>query len=161
MDEAVAMRDELAGFVALIEEHPALRRTLLHPALAAEPRRRLLAALAERAGASPLLRRLLDLVAERDRLPILPELSLAYAGLLNERRGVVDAEVTSATALTEGQRRALVGALRAVAGREVELRSEVAPAVLGGLLVRVGGRTYDGTVRTRLSTLRRRLAAGS
>ena len=120
----------------------------------------MLAALADRAGASVLLLRLVELLATRDRVALLPDVVEAYADLANAARGVVSAEAVSAVALPEAQRRALAVALGGPAG-PAELRSRVDPALIGGLLVRVGGRTYDGTVRTRLAALRRRLAATS
>jgi F-type H+-transporting ATPase subunit delta len=153
--DALMVRDELRAFVSLVEDHPDLRRVLLDPALGAEPRRRVLAAVAERAGVSPLVRRLLDLVASRDRVSLLPELCSAYAELANQASGVVSAEVFSAVPLAEPQRQCLAGAL----GSRVELRCREDPALVGGLLVRVDGTTYDGSVRTRLAALRRRLAS--
>lgn len=154
MDEALALRGELSAFAALVERSAELRATLLHPALRPDERLRVVSALAERTGASETLRRLLGLLANRGRLAILPALAEAYAEQLNAARGFVSAEAVSAFPLAEAQRRALVAAL----GKNAELRLRVDPAVLGGLLLRVGGKTYDGTVRTRLATLRRRLS---
>jgi F-type H+-transporting ATPase subunit delta len=155
VDAPLALRDELRAFSPLISGHAGLRRALLDPGLGAEPRRRVLAALAERAGASVLLRRLLDLLASRDRVALLPDVAEAYAELANAARGIVSAEAVSAVALPEAQARALAAAL----GRAVELRTRVEAGLIGGLLVRTGGKTYDGTVRTRLAALRRRLGA--
>jgi F-type H+-transporting ATPase subunit delta len=154
-DTVLALRDELRAFSPLVSGHAGLRRALLHPGLGAEPRRRVLAALAEKAGASVLLRRLLDLLASRDRVALLPDVAEAYAELANAARGIVSAEAVSAVVLPEAQKRALAAAL----GGAVELRTQVAPDLIGGLLLRTGGKTYDGTVRTRLAALRRRLAA--
>ena len=151
---ALALRDELRAFGPLVEGHPELRRALHHPGLGVEARRRVLAALAGRAGASVLLRRLLDLLASRDRFFLLPDVVEAYAEIANAAQGVVSAEVVSAVALPEAQSRALAAAL----GGAVELRGRVDPGLVGGLLVQVGGMTYDGTVHTRLAALRRRLA---
>jgi F-type H+-transporting ATPase subunit delta len=154
-DAILALRDELRAFSPLVSGHAGLRRALLHPGLGAEPRRRVLAALADRAGASLLLRRLLQLLVSRDRVGLLPDIAETYAELANTARGVSSVEAASAVALTDAQSRALAAAL----GGAVELRTRVEPALIGGLLVRMGGRTYDGTVRTRLAVLRRRLAA--
>jgi len=156
-DEALALRDELRAFASFLEGNVELRATLLQPTLRPGPRRRVVAALAERTRASDLLRRLLLLLADRDRLSILPALAEAYAEQLNAERGVLTAEAVSAVPLGAAQRRALAAAL----GKATEVESRVDPAVLGGLLVRVGGKTYDGTVRTRLATLRHRLAGSS
>ncbi|HSD65185.1 MAG TPA: ATP synthase F1 subunit delta [Vicinamibacteria bacterium] len=154
---ALALRDELRAFGPVVDGHPRLRRALLHPGLGTEARRRVLAAVAEGAGASALLRRVLELLASRDRVSLLPDLIEAYGALANVAHGVVPATVVSAAPLAEAQGRALAAAL----GGAVELQSRVDPAVVGGLLVQVGGTTYDGTVRTRLAALRRRLAGAS
>jgi F-type H+-transporting ATPase subunit delta len=153
-DAALKLGDELRAFAALVERTPELRATLLQPTLRPGPRRGIVAALAVRVRASELLRRLLLLLAERDRLSILPALAEAYADQLNAERGIVTAETVSAAPLATAQRRALEAAL----GKSTGIKSRVDPAVLGGLLVRVDGQTYDGTVRTQLATLRRRLA---
>jgi F-type H+-transporting ATPase subunit delta len=155
--EALALRDALRVLGPAVEGHPELRRALFDPGLGAERKRRLLAAVAEGTGASALLRRFLDLLASRDRVSLLPDVIEAYADLANAAHGVVSAEVVSAVPLAEAERRALAGAL----GGTVELRSRVDPDLVGGLLVRVGGTTYDGSVRTRLADLRRRLASPS
>jgi F-type H+-transporting ATPase subunit delta len=156
-EASLALRDELRGFAAVVAGHAELRRALVHPGLGAEDRRRVIASVAEKAGASELVRRLVDLLASRDRLSLLPEVAEAYAEAANAAHGVVSAEVASAVALDEPQRRALADAL----GAAVELQARVAPELVGGLLVRVGGKTYDGTVRARLAALRRRLGASS
>jgi F-type H+-transporting ATPase subunit delta len=155
-----ALRDELRAFAPLLAGHAELRHALSHPGLGAEPRRRVLAALADRAGASVLLRRLVELLATRDRALLLPEIAEAYADIANAASGVVSAEAVSAVALPEAQARALAVTLGGPAG-PAELRCRVDPELIGGLLVRVGGKTYDGTVRTHLAALRRRLAATS
>jgi len=154
---ALTLRDELRTFAGSVAGHPELRRAVLHPGLGTEAKARLLAAVADRAGASTLVRRLLDLLAVRDRVALLEDVVEAYAGLANAALGIVSAEAVSAVALPDPQRRALAAAL----GDAVELRTRVAPHLLGGLLVRVGAKTYDGTVRTRLDTLRQRLVASS
>ena len=97
----------------------------------------MLAALAERAGASVLLRRLVELLATRDRVALLPDIAEAYADVANAARGVVSAEAVCAVALTEAQSRALAVALGGPAG-PAELRSRVDPELIGGLLVTRG-----------------------
>ena len=153
--DALEVRDELRAFVTLVQTHRELRRVVVDPALGTEPRRRVLAAVAEGASVSPLVRRLLDLVASRDRVSLLPDLCEAYAELANQAHGIVSAEVVSAVPLPEQQRQCLAAAL----GGRVELRCREDAGLVGGLLVRVDGTTYDGSVRTRLAALRRRLAS--
>jgi F-type H+-transporting ATPase subunit delta len=157
---ALELKEELRGFAALVQSHEALRRLLAQPAVGAEAKRKVVMALAQRAEVSPLVLKLVELLASRDRLALVGEVAAAYAGLANVAHGVVSAEVVSAAPLQPAQQQALVAAL-AVGTGNVELTSEVEPALVGGLVVRVGGCTYDGSVRTRLVALRRRLAASS
>jgi F-type H+-transporting ATPase subunit delta len=160
-DRAQKLRGELAALVALLEGNAELAATLSHRALPAEVRGRVLRAVAEQVGGSPLLSRLVALLASRERVEMLGALALAYGEELNAAQGVVAATAVSAVPLDEPQREALKSALGDAVGKRIELEGQVDPAVLGGVLVRVGGRTYDGTVRARLHALRRRLAAGS
>ena len=156
----LALRDELGAFVPQLAAHPQLQQALAHPGLRAEQKRRLLLALAEAASLTSLAKRLLEQLSIRDRLALLPEVAEAYAALANAAHGVVAAEVVSAVPLGAAQKRALEAALRGGA-RSVELRTRVEPALVGGLVVRAFGRTYDGSVREHLAALRRRLAAAS
>jgi F-type H+-transporting ATPase subunit delta len=156
-----ALHGELSSFAKSFEASPELRRALQHPTLRAEARRKVVGALAETGGASPLLRRLLDLVATRDRLELLPALAEEYAEARNAAEGRVSAEAVTAVPLADTQKAGVSSALSSAIGKAVELRTRVDPALLGGVLVKLGGRSYDGTVRGQLAALRVRLASGS
>jgi F-type H+-transporting ATPase subunit delta len=142
----------------MIAAHADLAALLAHPALSAERKRKLVTAVAGRAGATDLLTRLLVLMGERDRLGLLPMVAAAYAKLWNAHRRVVAAEAVSAIPLDATQTRDVARALGAVTGGEVDLEARVDPRLLGGMLVKMEGRTYDGSVRARLLALRRTLA---
>jgi F-type H+-transporting ATPase subunit delta len=158
--QAKPLRDELQALAKLLAEQPELSRALLHAGLGAERRQRLVKALFATRG-SELLNRLLELLAERDRLSLLPELAEAYARAFNEQAGVLSAEAVSAAPLDEAQSGTLRSALKTATGRDVELRERVDPSLLGGLVVSLGGRTYDGSVRAQLALLRERLVRGA
>jgi F-type H+-transporting ATPase subunit delta len=158
---AAALAGEISALAALLEQNVELRRALLHPGLGSDPRRRVLAGIVAQAGGSTLLARLVDLLARHDRVGLLPALAEEYGHALNQREGRVSAEALSAVPLAEPQRAALARALGSAAGKDVELKARVDPAVLGGVRVTMGGRTYDGTVRSRLAALRARLVSGS
>ena len=154
--EAEALRRELRETADLLAAHKDLRSALEHPALSAEAKKKLVDAVWGRRG-SALLARLMGLLAERGRTALLPAIEETYGALWNAHRGVVAAEAVSAVPLDEGQARAVAAALRRATGKEVELQSRADQALLGGLLVKMAGRTYDGTVRGRLRALRQRL----
>jgi F-type H+-transporting ATPase subunit delta len=156
--QAEPLRAELDAVVAMVDGHRDLAALLQNPAVSAERKRKLVTAVAQQAKVSELLTRLLTLLGERDRLAQLPAIAKAYAKLWNAHRGVVAAEAVSATPLDEAQARAVSKALGGVTGREVDLTTRVDPALVGGMLVKMEGRTYDGSVRARLLSLRRRLS---
>jgi F-type H+-transporting ATPase subunit delta len=160
-DEPLRLRTELREFSRLTEEHPGLGLALEARGVTLDDRGRALAAIADSAGASPLVSRLLGVLATHDHLSLLPSLAEVYAELVNAARGIVPVEATGATELSAEQERALVEALETATGSEVELSTNVEPGALGGLRVTMKGRTYDGTVRARLQALRRSLATGS
>jgi F-type H+-transporting ATPase subunit delta len=155
---AEPLRAELQEMAEVIGAHKDLAALLANPAVSVERKKKLVGAVAGRAKASDLLTRLLTLMGERDRLDLLPMIAAAYAKLWNAHRGVVAAEAVSATPLDEPQTRAVAKALGAATGRQVDLSARVDPRLLGGMLVKMEGRTYDGSVRARLTALKRTLA---
>jgi F-type H+-transporting ATPase subunit delta len=150
-----AVRKALEDSRSLLEQNPELVRALTHPAVPTATREKV--ADAVWAQAPEVVRRLLHLLVERDRVQILPAIAEAYAEAWNEARGVVAAAAVSAVELDAPQKEALGKALGKAAGKEVELQTSVDPSVLGGVRVTMGGRTYDGTVAAQLQALRRRL----
>lgn len=102
---------------------------------------------------SPLARNFLGVLAHNRRLSILPEVVRAFAAIAAGQRGEVTAEVTSAHALSDAQIKALSDKLKAREGKDVKLKTSVDPDILGGLIVRVGSRQIDSSIRTRLNTL--------
>lgn len=145
----------LREVVAALQEHPDLRAALAHPALAPERRQKLAAAVF--ASAPELLRGFLEIVVAREGAPLLPLVEQAYTALWNAKRSVMTAEAVTAVPLDAALRRELEQAIRKATGLTAELREKTDPAVLGGVLLRMSGRTYDGTVRGRLQALRRTL----
>jgi F-type H+-transporting ATPase subunit delta len=145
----------LRQVVAALQEHAELRAALAHPALTVE-RRRTLAAAAF-ASAPELLRRFLEIVVASEAISLLPQVEQSYSALWNAKRGVVSAEAVTAAPLDAALRRELEQAIRKATGLTAELRERTDPAVLGGVLLKMSGRTYDGTVRGRLQALRRTL----
>ena len=145
----------LREVVTALEEHPELRAALAHPALSSERRQKLVAAVF--ASAPELLRGFLAIVVAREAASLLPQVEQAYTAQWNARSGVVTAQAVTAVPLDAGLRRELEQAIRKATGLTAELREKTDPAVLGGVLLKMGGRTYDGTVRGRLQALRRTL----
>lgn len=157
---AIPLRERQEAVEAIFAS-PAFGR-LLEAAVARLPRpdadpRSIQTQVAERVGRQ--VARLVELLVERRRVGLLPRVAEAYRRLLYARWGIVEAEVVSAVPLTEAERDALRERLEQLAGRRVELRERVDPGLLGGLVVRIGDRLYDASVRGRLERLRTQLIA--
>ncbi|MEO5587098.1 MAG: F0F1 ATP synthase subunit delta [Novosphingobium sp.] len=102
---------------------------------------------------SPLTKKFIGVLAGNRRLAALPLVVRAFASIAANQRGEVAAEVTSAHALSAEQLETLRIKLTAREGREVKLKAAVDPAILGGLVVRIGSRQIDSSIRTRLNSL--------
>jgi len=132
-----------------------LAKLIRSPLYSREEQARAMAAVAEAMGLSGLTCNLLGLMAQKRRLFVLPETIRVFARLAAEHRGEVTAEVTAARALSETQREALARTLREAIGREVKLQLAVDEDLIGGLVVKVGSRMVDTSIRSRLAALRR------
>jgi len=152
---------ELAGLHALLEENKALDAALQSPVIALDEKRRVVARLVQQAGFSGIVGNFLGVVARNNRLAVLRDIMQAFMVLMARARGEVQAEVISASALSEQQGEALVGALKAALGQEVTIRNSVDPALLGGVIVRVGSRLIDNSLRTKLDNLHAALERAS
>jgi len=154
------IREDLRLAAGLLERQPELLEALEHPAVATDRKKGVLKAVFT-GRISGLALRLLDLLLERQRIAMLGAIVDAYGTLWNAQRKVAAAEAVSALPLDDAQRQALVQALERATGLGVELATREDPSLLGGLLVRIGGRTYDGTVSAQLRALRARLTSGA
>ena len=112
-------------------------------------------------GASDLFKKFLHVLAENNRLGLLREIDAAYQGIRDKQAGRVRVRVRSAVPLTDAQQNALKGTLKQSLNKEPILNVRVEPELLGGLIVQVGDRVYDTSVRTRLESLRNHLMASS
>lgn len=152
-DALDAVNDDLAGLSRLINEGGDLATLIKSPLYSRAEQTNAMQAILERAGANSLTAKFLGVVADNRRLFVLPDMIDAYAGLLAEHRGEVTAEVASAFALSEAQKSTLRGTLEERLKRKVILDLSVDSTILGGLVVRVGSRMIDSSLRTKLDNL--------
>jgi F-type H+-transporting ATPase subunit delta len=111
------------------------------------------------AGMSQLAQNLAKLLVSRGRFSLTLQIDRIFGEMLDERNGVVRAEAITAVPLTDDEERAIVDHLRTLTGaRDVRLQREIDPSIIGGLIVRVGDQLIDGSTRSRLIQLRRRLS---
>ena len=154
-DKAVdQVAEELSGLDEMIHESNDLRRLIRSPIISRNDQRAAMDALLDKAGVSDLTRRFVGLVARNRRLFALPQMIVAFNDILAGRRGETTAEVVSAKALSKSQLTALSEALAKAMGSKVALATRVDSDLLGGLIVKVGSRMVDSSLRTKLHRLR-------
>jgi F-type H+-transporting ATPase subunit delta len=152
-----AWTTDLDRLAALLDV-PVAARALSSPVMT--PAQKLALVEADVPNLSPGARNLLQLLLHRDRLGFLPDIARAFHERLNQERGIVTAQVTTAEPLDAAAQAALVAKLTTYVGRQVQVETSVDPNIIGGVVARIGDQLIDGSVRGRLETLRRRLAAG-
>jgi len=154
------IESELTAFVDLFAANDTIKKVLLNPAVPAPRKGAAVEQIAGQAGATDVVRKLLVLLAQRDRLAILPDLLGAFRSRLMDHQKIVRAEVTTAVPLEPVRAQGIEQRLAEVTGRRVILTTKVDAAVVGGMVARVGGTVYDGTVTMQLRKMRARLAEG-
>lgn len=153
---------ELSEFTRIVSSHDGLTKALANPAIPVQRKRAVMEQLLAKAGAlTPTLSKLLLLLAERDRLGLLPELAQAFEARLMEHAQVVRAELTSAVPLGAERVSALQQGLQRVTGRQVQIETRVDPTIIGGAIARIGSTVYDGSVTTQLHKVQERLTAAA
>jgi F-type H+-transporting ATPase subunit delta len=157
--EAAAIDRDLSALNAAMHGSRELHQALTSPSVPAAGKRKIAAAIAERLGLTPGTRRVLDLLADRDRLGQLDELIAVFRERLRDRQRVQRAHVRSATPLSPDVTQALEARLSAVTGTTVKVDVAVDPSLIGGVLAKVGSTVYDGTVKTQLEKLRKQLVS--
>jgi F-type H+-transporting ATPase subunit delta len=148
---------ELTSFVDLFAQYPTLERVFLNPVVPVPRKRAAMDALTARAGVLPILAKLLGVLAERDRLVLVPALLAAYRDRLLDYRHVVRAEVTTTTPLTPERAKSIETSLARLTGRTVVLSTRVDPAIIGGVVTRIGSTVYDASVTRHLERMREKL----
>ena len=151
---------DLAGFAQFVSSHEPLQKIFSNPAIPAAKKKAVVEQLTARAGSmTPVVRKLLLLLAERDRLALLPDIATSYQNRLMEFAKVVRAEIVTAIGLPADRVAALQQGLAQATGRQVQLESRVDPSIIGGAIARVGSTVYDGSVTRQLQKMKEALTA--
>ncbi len=150
---AVVEKD-LAGFETLLAGSADLKRLLMSPVFSADDQFKAISSIADKAGIKGLVGNFLRVVAKNRRLFAVPAMTKAFRRIAADHRGEVAAEVTSAHALTDAQRSELKAALKDVTGKDAAIAVTVDLSLLGGLVVKIGSRQIDTSLKTKLNSLK-------
>jgi F-type H+-transporting ATPase subunit delta len=149
-----AVKADLERFAALLDENPDLTRLVRSPVFTAEAQARALGAVLERAGIGGLAAKFLKFVASNRRLFAARDMVRAYKALVARHKGEVTAQVTVAETLSDAHLAEVKSALNAVTGKDVQVDVRVDPAIIGGLVVKLGSRMVDASLRTKLTAIK-------
>ena len=148
-----AVGDDLHSIKAMIAGCDDLARMLRSPVLSREDQGKAMAAVLDKAKIGDLTMRFVAVVAGNHRLFALPGMIEAFFARLAEKRGEMSAEVTSAKALSDAQVKSLRSALKKAVGQDVSVKQSVDESIIGGLIIRIGSRMLDSSLRTKLKNL--------
>ncbi|HUC47136.1 MAG TPA: F0F1 ATP synthase subunit delta [Hyphomicrobiaceae bacterium] len=144
----------LSALSQMLEQSGDLRRVVLSPVITTDDQAKAFNAILAKAGVAGLVGNFVNLIVRNRRLFALKDMIKAFRALLARERGEVSADVTSAHPLTPEQMRALADTLKTSIGKNVRIDTRVDPNLLGGLVVKVGSRMIDSSLRTKLNNLK-------
>jgi F-type H+-transporting ATPase subunit delta len=151
------VRRDLDTYREIFRQVPALLEALDSPAVQREAKDRVLAGLLVKYPVVPAVHNFLRLLLDHHRIRYFAEICEAYVKTVEERKGVVSARVTAAGPVNAAGQAALRASLARATGKQVNLQVETDPDLLAGVIVQIGSTVYDGSIRTQLEEMRRRL----
>jgi F-type H+-transporting ATPase subunit delta len=157
-NEAQLVQAELATWAQMITENSALLEAFSNPTVAYEQKRNVLNELIARTKVLPTTTNFLRTLLKNQRLAELPQVNAKLAQILDERAGIVSAEIISARPVPDNARALLEDKLREITGKKARLTFATDESLLGGIVTRIGSTVYDGSVSNQLSRLREDLA---
>ncbi|HSM39318.1 MAG TPA: F0F1 ATP synthase subunit delta [Afifellaceae bacterium] len=152
---------DLKTFREMLKDSADLKRVVISPVFSAEEQEKAIGAVSDKAEIKSLVGNFVRLLAHNRRLFVLPDAITGFMDMLAEHRGEVTAEVISARKLSAEHLEDLKKALKASLGKDPAIEATVDPAILGGLIVKVGSRMIDSSVRTKLNSITSRLKEAS
>lgn len=148
---------ELSDFSRMMTDHAQLRDVFASPVISLDKKRAVLLDLLSRLKLRPSSANFLQLLLANSRLHHLDSILRALLGELDSRTNVVSAEVTTAREIAENEKTLLRDKLKTATGKEVRLSFTVDPEIIGGVVTRIGGVVYDGSIKNQLSQMKQKL----
>ncbi len=158
--EVDVVKTELAGWNQIFSENSDLTNVFSNPAITHVSKERLLEDLIARAKPAKTTANFLRILLRNDRLTELGDISSRFSSVLEERDGVVTAEITSARELPESERVEFQSKLEKLTGMKVKINFSINKEIIGGVVTRIGSTVYDGSVKTKLENLKEQLVNG-
>jgi len=150
---------ELEDFANVYRANPELQQVFASPAVPSPEKTKVLEAIGQKMGQSPVTLNFLRVLLANYRMPLLEEAVQAYRKIAYERLGIVQVTLTSASDLSDAERESVAARFRDLTGKQVEIDFRIDRELLGGVLAQIGSTVYDGSVRGNLARIREQLMA--
>ena len=151
------IEQDLVGVAGLLTQYPALADALLNPVVPVARKRAAVAELTALSQLTPMVGKLIAMLADRDRLVLVADLPAAYRDRLLAHRN----EITTTVPLSEERAKGVEASLATATGRTVSLTTKVDPSIIGGVVARIGSTVYDGSITRQLQKIRQQLGEGA
>lgn len=151
---------DLAGLQDAFKESPGLLKLFSSPSFNVQEKKAVLKDVVAKLELAPLTANFLFLLAEKDRLGYLPGIQSTYAAFLDEAQGVVRGKMTTAIALADTRQKDITSTLEKKSGKKLVLSYDVDPAILGGIVLKVGDKVLDASLRAQLHVLKEQIKRG-
>ncbi|MDQ7833010.1 MAG: F0F1 ATP synthase subunit delta [Desulfovibrionaceae bacterium] len=159
-DAVSAYGKDLEELAAVLENVPELMRVFANPIFVASEKKAVLDGVLAKLSVSPVVKNFLGLLAEKERLSFLPEIAVYFRTLLDEAQGVVRGRLVTALNLAEARRDQIKSKLEAQTGKKLVLDFAVDPEILGGVMLKVGDKVLDASLRAQLQILKEQIKRG-
>jgi F-type H+-transporting ATPase subunit delta len=150
---------QLSAVTQTLDNNQDLRRVLMHPQVSSENKKTLVGKLFEKDAGLEVLN-LLRLLIDRKRESIIDDVLEAYTHMADLKRGILDVTVTTAVPLDDEEEKDLAARLGNVLGKQLRMHTKVNEKIIGGILLRIGDRLYDGTIAGKLAGFKREIKVG-
>ncbi len=158
--QTLAVADEVKAFTRLVEENPELRDVFASPVIALDRKKAVLNEVLARMQFKPTTNNFLQLLLTNQRLHHIDVVRASLMKELDERAGVVSADVTTARTLATTEQEHLLNQLQTATGKRVRVNFKIDPEIIGGVVTRVGSLIYDGSIKNQLALMKQQLAKG-
>jgi F-type H+-transporting ATPase subunit delta len=159
--EARQVQEELSAWELMIRNNAQLQEVFSNPTIPYDQKRKVLSTLITRTRVRPVTANFLQVLLQNQRLTELGEVNKRFAHVLDERSGIVSAQVTTARPVPENSQQALRDKLTQLTGKQVRLSFMTDEELIGGIVTRIGSTVYDGSVRTQLQQVKEKMAGKS
>ncbi len=152
--------DDLARLAEVLENAPELTKIFRNPIFGAEEKRGVITKVLDKVAACAMVRNFCQLLADKNRLSFLPEINASYGTLLDLAQGVLRGKLVTAVKLSDAVQKNVVNKLQSESGRQVVLEYEVDQDIIGGLMLKVGDKVLDASIRAQLQILKENIKRG-